>query len=113
MITVEKLKDILKKRTIYDINTMVTYSRGRLNFVLCPINNKVPFSDVFVITHKLQNAKWERVRTIQNMLNWARIHHTILLRICVFNNSRGGLTALQMEMTIFYLSVKIFKMKAP
>lgn len=87
--TIEKLLNILKKRDVYDNNTMVPYSQGRLDFVLCPINNKQLFADLYVITGKRQNAKWKRIRTIQNMLNRARIHHAILLRICVFSNSKG------------------------
>jgi hypothetical protein len=87
MITTEELIDILEKRGIYDRNLMVCYSRGRSSFVLCP-NNREPYSDVYVIPSKLQNAKWERVRTIQNMLIRARIHHVLLSRICVFSNSK-------------------------
>lgn len=87
--TIEELLKILKKRAVYDNNTMVTYSLGRLDFVLCPINNKELFADLFVITGKRQNAKWKRIRTIQNMLNRTRIHHAILSRICIFSNSKG------------------------
>lgn len=87
--TIEELLEILNKRAVYDNNTMVTYSQGRLDFVLCPINNKELFADLYVITGKRQNAKWKRIRTIQNMLIRARIHHTILLRICILSNSKG------------------------
>jgi hypothetical protein len=103
MITIEELIDILKKRGVYNRRTMACYSRGRSSFVLCSINNKKPFADLYVITRKCQSAKWEYVRTIHNMLKRGRIHYVVLLRICVFNNCNGFKTIVDGEDTILHI----------
>lgn len=89
MITIEELFEILEKRVVYDRNTMVYYSQGRTSFILCPINNREPFADIFVITNKRQNAKWEHVCTIQNMLKRGNKQYVVLLRLIVFSNGKG------------------------